>query len=193
MCVLRRKAEDIRRAKSPAERFTVWFFFFGGWIISGQEKILTLCFLQMRWSLSYKLTSWFINLLDNSQEGRSVRIWGAHWSKENSWAATYQVWTCRGHSRKHLLVSSHFTLLRARRRIIWSDGFTDSMDMSLSKLPEGRLACCSPWSHKVRDNRATEQQQNFILLCFYKLKVCGNPELSKFTNLEGTSSHVRDT
>jgi len=78
----------------------------------------------MGWSLSYKLTSWFINLLYNSQEGRSVRIWGAHWSKENSWAATYQVWTHRGHSRKHLLVSSHFTLLRARRKIRWLDGFT---------------------------------------------------------------------
>ena len=160
MCVLRHKAEDIKRAKSPAERFTVWFFFFladelFGYF--GQEKILTLCFLQMGWSLSYKLTSWFINLLYNSQEGRSVRIWGAHWSKENSWAATYQVWTHRGHSRKHLLVSSHFTLLRARRKIRWLDGFTDSMDMSLSKLPEGRLACCSPWSGKESDT---------TLLCF---------------------------
>ena len=133
--------------------------------ISGQEKILTLCFLQMGWSLSYKLTSWFINLLYNSQEGRSVRIWGAHWSKENSWAATYQVWTHRGHSRKHLLVSSHFTLLRARRKIRWLDGFTDSMDMSLSKLPEGRLACCSPWSGKESDTTG-QLNNNSTLLCF---------------------------
>ena len=36
----------------------------------------------------------------------------------------------------------------------WSDGITDSMDMSLSELREiaklqGGLACCSPWGHRV--------------------------------------------
>ena len=41
---------------------------------------------------------------------------------------------------------------------------TDSMDMNLSKLQEtvegqGSLARCSPWSHRVRDSLATEQQQ----------------------------------
>ena len=39
------------------------------------------------------------------------------------------------------------------------DGITDSMDMSLSTLgdSEGQrsLVCCSPWGHRVRDNRAT--------------------------------------
>ena len=38
-----------------------------------------------------------------------------------------------------------------------SDGITDSMDMSLSKLQElvgdgqGSLACSSPWGHKESD------------------------------------------
>ena len=36
------------------------------------------------------------------------------------------------------------------------DGITDSMDMSLSKLPpgvdgKGSLGCCSPWDHKESD------------------------------------------
>ena len=36
------------------------------------------------------------------------------------------------------------------------DGITDSMDMSLSKLLEGSLGCCSPWGHKELD--ITEQE-----------------------------------
>ena len=50
----------------------------------------------------------------------------------------------------------------------WLDGNTDSMDMSLSKLPgdnegQGSLVCCSPWGGRVRHNSVTEQQQ--ILKC----------------------------
>ena len=39
----------------------------------------------------------------------------------------------------------------------WLDGITDSMDMSLSKLPDGQggLVCSSPWGHKESDT--TEQ------------------------------------
>ena len=47
---------------------------------------------------------------------------------------------------------------RGRQRMRWFDGFTDSMDVSLSKLRElvtGSLACCNSWSRKESDT--TEQ------------------------------------
>ena len=37
----------------------------------------------------------------------------------------------------------------------WSDGITDSMDMSLSTLREIMKVCCGPWGHKESDT--TEQ------------------------------------
>ena len=42
---------------------------------------------------------------------------------------------------------------RGRQRMRWLDGITDSVDMSLGKLPDGQrsLACCSPWGHKESD------------------------------------------
>ena len=40
---------------------------------------------------------------------------------------------------------------RGWQRMRWLDGITDSMDMTLSKLWEWSLVCCSPWGRKESD------------------------------------------
>ena len=52
---------------------------------------------------------------------------------------------------------------RGQQRVRWLDGITDSMAVSLSKLPgdsegQGSLACRSPWGCKELDT--TEQLNN---------------------------------
>ena len=46
---------------------------------------------------------------------------------------------------------------RERQRMRWLDGITNSMDVSLSELPDGQggLACCDSWGRKESDT--TEQ------------------------------------
>ena len=58
---------------------------------------------------------------------------------------------------------------RGRPRMRWLDGITDSMDMSLSKLPgvgdgQGGLACGSPRGHKELD---MTEQLNWTELCLW--------------------------
>ena len=40
---------------------------------------------------------------------------------------------------------------RGWQRMRWLYGIIDSMNMSLSKVRQGSLACCSPWGHKELD------------------------------------------
>ena len=61
---------------------------------------------------------------------------------------------------------------RGRKRMRWLDGFTDSTDMSLSKLPyvgdgQGSLACCSPWGHK--ESYVTERLNWTELIYIYTI------------------------
>ena len=50
--------------------------------------------------------------------------------------------------------------------MIWLDGITDSMEMSLSTLRDsegqGSLVCCSPWGCKVGQDLAAKQQQQSV-------------------------------
>ena len=45
------------------------------------------------------------------------------------------------------------------------DGITDSVDMSLTQWTlgdgegQGRMGCCSPWSHRVRHDLTSQQEQ----------------------------------
>ena len=59
---------------------------------------------------------------------------------------------------------------RRQQRMRWLDGITDSMDMSLSKLPgvgdgQGSLVYCSPWGRKEAD--MTEWLKRTELNWFY--------------------------
>ena len=82
---------------------------------------------------------------------------------------------------------------RGWQRVRWSNSITDSMDMSLNKLPgvgdgQGGLACCSPWGHKESDTTErlnwAEILVNSQALCFTD---CQPLSLSEYTVHANTS------
>ena len=60
---------------------------------------------------------------------------------------------------------------RWRQRMRLLDGITDWMDMSLNKLWELVLACCSPWGCRVGHNWATELNLPHVYPTLFPLKL----------------------
>ena len=78
---------------------------------------------------------------------------------------------------------------RRRTKMIWLDGITDSMDMSLINLGDyegqGSMICCSPWGHK--GSNKTERLNNNNLIDN------GSSPTYKLPSLKEPVSHILST
>ena len=78
--------------------------------------------------------------------------------------SSHLMWTADSLERSLILGKIAGRRRRGHQRMRWLDSITDAMDMNLGKLREmvrnrEALACCSPWSCRVRHDCATEKQQ----------------------------------